>query len=314
MNTETYDAIVIGAGPAGSTAALYLARAGLKTLVLHRSEKEGALAWTSLIENYPGIESASGYELAEKMRNHAKKFGAIYKKGWVNATLLEGDLKSVSTAEGDVYQAKAVIVAAGALERKSKIEGEDALVGKGVSYCATCDAAFFKNRPVVAVADTEAAFEEVLFVSRFASKVTVLAPTRAPKAEAHTLEQVKSNPVIEYIENAHPKEIREENGVKTLRYRLGTEEKTVAADGFFFLAGGSTPSVSFLKGQLEFPEGSCLKVDADYQTAVPGVFAIGDILCNHIKQAVVSAAEGCVAALAADKYISGRKAVRVDWS
>ncbi len=311
---ETYDAIVIGAGPGGSTAALYLARAGLKTLVLHRSEKEGALAWTSLIENYPGFESLSGYELVEKMRNHARKFGAVIKKGWVNGVMVDGENKMVSTVEGEVYQARAVVVSTGALERANKIPGEDALVGKGVSYCATCDAAFFKNQPVVMVADTEAAFEEVFFVSRFASKITLLVPTRAPKAEPETIAKIKALSNVEYIENAHPKEISGENGTKHLKYREGAEEKTVAAAGVFLLAGGSKPSVSFLKGVLEFTEGSCVVVDRNFQTSVPGLFAIGDLLCNHIKQAVVAASEGCVAALAADKYLSGRKTIKMDWA
>lgn len=311
---ETYDAIVIGAGPGGCTAALYLARAGLKTLVLHRSEKEGALAWTSLIENYPGFESLSGYELVEKMRNHARKFGAEIKKGWVNGLMNDGELKMVSTVEGDVYQARAVIVSTGALERANKLPGEQELVGKGVSYCATCDAAFFKNQPVVIVADTEAAFEEAVFVSRFASKITLLVPTRAPKAEAETLAKVKALPNVEYIENAHPKGIVEVDGKKRLTFRVGTEEKSVDASGLFLLAGGSKPSVSFLKGVLDVPDGACVQVDRDYQTAVPGLFAVGDILCNHIKQAVVAAAEGCVAALAVDKYLSGRKSIKMDWA
>lgn len=311
---ETYDAIVIGAGPAGCTSALYLARAGLKTLVLHRSEKEGALAWTNRIENYPGFESLTGYELVEKMRSHAAKFGAVIRKGWVNGLMADGETKRVSTVEGEVYEARAVIVSTGALERAGKIPGEDELVGKGVSYCATCDAAFFKGKPVAVVADSEAAFEEVFFVSRFAGKISVLVPTRAPKAEPETLARIRALPSVEYIENAHPREISAPDGVKRLKYRVGTEERVLEADGVFLLAGGSKPSVSVLRGVVELGEGGCVAVDKDYQTSAPGIFAVGDILCGHVKQAVVAAAEGCVAALAADRYISGRKTARVDWS
>lgn len=313
-STEIYDAIIIGAGPAGCTAALYLARAQRKTLVLFRSEKEGALAWTSLIENYPGFESLSGYELITKMRKHAEKFGATFKKGWVNALTIDGNIKNVSTVEGEVYQCKTLIVATGALERASKVPGEEKFIGKGVSYCATCDAAFFKNKSAVVVADTEASFEEAVFVSRFASKVTLLVPTKVPKVEPQTLKLVKENSVIQYVENAHPKEILGDDIAKELKYKVGTEDKTIVADGFFLLSGGSKPSVSFLKGHVEFAGESCVKVNDQYETSVPGIYAVGDVLCSHIKQAVIAAAEGCTAALAADQYISGRKTIRIDWT
>ncbi|MCS7184904.1 MAG: FAD-dependent oxidoreductase, partial [bacterium] len=214
-----YDVIIIGAGPAGCTAALYLARADYKVLCLYRSENDGALAWTNLIENYPGFESISGFELVQKFRNHAKKFGAEFKKGWVNAVNLEVEKKTVATVEGDLYESKALIIATGALERANKIPGEEEYLGKGVSYCATCDAAFFKNRPTVVVADSEASFEEAEFVSRFASKVYVLVPTRNPKAKPEFIEKLKENQKIELIFDAHPNKIIGDTKPRKIIYR-----------------------------------------------------------------------------------------------
>lgn len=309
-----YDVVIIGAGPAGATAALYLARANYKVLCLYRAENDGALAWTSIIENYPGFESISGYELVKKFRNHASKFGAQFKKGWVNAIDLDGEIKRVATGEGDVYESRAVIIATGALERANKIPGEEKYLGKGVSYCATCDAAFFKGKPTVVVADSEASFEEAIFVSRFSSRVYVLIPTRNPKASEETVSHMREVKNIEVLFDAHPKEITGDEKPKKIIYRTQDGFKEIEADGFFLLSGGSKPSIGFLKGQVEFEGEYCVKVNKFFETSVSGVYAIGDVLCEHIKQAVVAAAEGCIAALACDRFLSGRKSLKIDWS
>lgn len=313
---KVYDVIIIGAGPAGSSAAIYTARAGLSTLVLYRAEADGALGVTQQIENYPGIRGPiSGYELLKLMREHAKAFGAEFVKGKVVATDLLGEIKKVYTIDGREFQGRAVIIASGAMERANKFKGEEEFLGKGVSYCGVCDAAFFKGRPVAVVGEDDYALEETEFIARFASKVYLVVPSSRIKAPEEMVEEVKKHPHIEILLHHRVLEIVGSSLVEGLAVQnIDTKEKKLLqVDGVFIFLGGNKPSVDFLMNQVEMTDGHCIVVNEEMMTSVPGVFAAGDVLCNNIKQAVIAAADGVKAALAVDKYLNKKAKITAQW-
>ncbi|MGC8783885.1 MAG: NAD(P)/FAD-dependent oxidoreductase [Armatimonadota bacterium] len=312
---EVYDVAIIGGGPAGTTAAIYTARANLKTLVIDKGIANGALGITSKIANYPGIPGEiSGEELVRRMRQQAESFGAVFVQDRIQATDLLSDPKVLFGNSG-TYTAKAVIIATGSMGRGNRVHGEDRLLGRGVSYCATCDAAFFRDAEVAVVGSSEEAVEEALFLTQFASKVHFLSPKREIHADAELVKELIEHPKVIMYWGASLREVLGEQKVEAIRYRtpIGTEETLPVAGVFIYLQGGH-PITDFLGGQLPLSEGGCLMVDSEYQTAIPGVYAVGDVLCNHVKQAVVAAAEGAVAAMAVEKHLRGRKKLVVDWS
>ncbi|GAB6078290.1 thioredoxin-disulfide reductase [Hydrogenobaculum acidophilum] len=313
---KVYDVIIIGAGPAGASAAIYTARAGLSTLVLYRAEADGALGVTQKIENYPGIRGPlSGFELLKLMRDHAKAFGAEFQRGKVIATSLEGDIKSVYTIDGREYKARALIVSSGAMERAHKFPGEEEFLGKGVSYCGVCDAAFFKDRPVAVVGDDDYGIEEAEFIARFASKVYFVVPSSKIRAPQEEIEHFSSLPNVEILLHTRPVKITGDNLVKGLHVKKlsAGEEITLEVDGVFIFIGGNKPSVDFLMGQVNMTDQGCLVINEEMMTSVPGVFAAGDILCTNIKQAVIAAADGVKAALAVDKYLNKKSKITSQW-
>lgn len=312
---EVYDVAIIGGGPAGATAAIYAARANLKTLVIDKGIANGALGITSKIANYPGVPGEiSGEELLRRMRQQAESFGAVFVQDRIQATDLLSDPK-VLFGNAGTYTAKAVIIATGSMGRGNRVPGEDRLLGRGVSYCATCDAAFFREAEVAVVGSSEEAVEEALFLIQFASKVHFLSPKREIHADPELLQELTEHPKVTMYWGVTLREVLGEEKVEAIRYRtpLGTEETLPVAGVFIYLQGGH-PITDFLGGQLPLSEGGCIRVDAEYQTAIPGVYAVGDVLCNHVKQAVVAAAEGAVAAMAVEKQLRGRKKLVVDWS
>lgn len=313
---KVYDVIIIGAGPAGASAAIYTARAGLSTLVLYRAEADGALGVTQKIENYPGIRGPlTGFELLKLMRDHAKAFGAEFQRGKVIATSLEGEVKSVYTIDGREYKAKALIVSSGAMERAHKLPGEEEFLGKGVSYCGVCDAAFFKDRPVAVIGDDDYGIEEAEFIARFASKVYFVVPSSRIRAPQEDIEHFSSLPNVEILLHTRPVKIIGDNLVKGLHIKKlsAGEEGILEVDGVFIFIGGNKPSVDFLMGQVKMNEHGCLEIDEEMMTSVPGVFAAGDILCTNIKQAVIAAADGVKAALAVDKYLNKKSKITSQW-
>jgi len=315
MVKEIYDVIVIGGGPAGTTAAIYTARAGLKTLVLDKGLRTGALGWAEAIANYPGVPGEiAGAELLARMRGQAEGFGAVFVQERALGADLEGEVKSVWGSVG-YYRGKTVVVATGSMGRTSTLPGEERLIGAGVSYCATCDGAFYRDKQVAAVGNGEEAAEEALLLARFASSVHLLVQTAglnvSPKLEA----QLREHPKVTVHLAARVREILGEEKVERLRVaEAGGEEHELPVDGVFLYLQGRQPITGFLEGQVEASESGCLVVREGQQTSVPGVFAVGDVLCTHLRQAVVAAGEGAVAGMSIERYLSGRERLRPDWS
>jgi len=312
---KIYDVIIIGGGPAGSSAALYAARAGLSTLVIDKGLTAGALGITSKIANYPGIlEPVSGADLLSVMRKQAQSFGAEYISDRVVGVDLTATPKSVFANNG-TYTAKAVILATGSMGRGQRVPGEDELLGHGVSYCATCDAAFFRNQQVLVAGSSDEAVEEALFLTRFVEKVHFLSPTPEIKAPAELVKELSENPKVDLILGAAVKEILGKERVEGVRYSVrGEGEAMLPVTGAFIYLQGGKPITDYLQGQLELTPEGYVSVDAEFQTRLPGVFAIGDLLAGHIKQAVISAAEGATAGIMVEKFLSGKKKAAVDWS
>ena len=310
-----YDVVIIGGGPAGSTAGIYTARANLSTLVLDKGLTTGALGTTSKIANYPGVMGeVSGAQLLKTMRAQAESFGARYVNDKAIGTDLAGSPKVVYGNAG-VYPARAVIIATGSLGRSNLIKGEAEFLGRGVSYCAVCDAAFFKDEAVAVAGKNDEAVEEALYLARFASRVTLLCPTPELVASEKLIAELKANSKIEVLLGAAIHEIYGNTHVGGIAYaQRGKEgEQKLAVKGVFIYLQGGVPITDFLQGQIETSAQGCILVDREFQTNVPGVFAVGDVLCQHIKQAVIAAADGATAGIAVEKYLRNRAKMGVDW-
>ena len=314
-NNKTWDVVIIGGGPAGTTAAIYTARAGLSTLVIDKGLTAGALGITSKIANYPGIkEEISGADLLQNMRDQAESFGAEYDSDKVIGTELRGEIKTVFT-NNNVYSTRSIIISTGSMGRGKRVNGEDKLLGHGVSYCATCDAAFFKNMDVAVAGSSDEAIEEALFLTKFVSKVHFLSPTPDLKAPQHLIDELLQNEMVSYYPGASLREVVGEKNVDAVVFsQRGQDVQTIPVKGAFIYLQGGKPITDFLAGQIEISDTGCLIVDKEYHTPIPGVYAVGDVLCNHVKQAVIAAAEGAIAAIAVEKELNGRKQMMVDWS
>jgi len=311
---KIYDVIIVGGGPAGSTAAIYSSRAQLKTLIIDKGITTGALGITGKIVNYPGVvDGISGSELLERIRNQALSFGTEFVTDKVIGVDFNSEEKIIY-CNNSIYIGKTVIIATGSMGRGTQIQGEGHLIGHGVSYCATCDGAFFRNQEVAVAGNTDEAIEEALFLTRFVNKVHFLCPSLEFKASQLLIEELTNNPKVTVQMGAILREIEGQKNVEAIRFiqREGQERKIPVSGTFIYLQGGK-PITDFIKGHLEINENGCLTVDTEYKTSLPGVFAAGDVLCNHIKQVVISAGEGAVAGMAVEKFLRGRKQFAVDW-
>ena len=313
---EIYDLIIIGGGPAGATAAIYGSRAGLKTGILDKGLTTGALGTTSKIANYPGIDGeVSGADLLRTMRDQASTFGAEF----INDKAIGADLisnpKSVYGNLG-VFEARSVIIATGAMGRSNLIKGETEFLGRGVSYCAVCDAAFFKDKDLAVVGKNGEAVEEALYLTRFARTVHFFAPGKELNISTEESDALEKAENLVLHLNSLAKEISGTNAVEgiTVLNRETNLEENYAVSGAFVYLQGSKPIVDFLQGQLEISEEGCLQVDRQNQTNIPGVYAIGDVICTHVKQAVIAAGDGAIAAIAAEKFLRGKSKAKVDWA
>lgn len=309
-----YDVIIIGGGPGGASAAIYTARADLRTLVIDKGLTAGALGITGKISNYPGVPGpVTGAELVEIMREQAESFGATFLTDKVVGVDIKSEPKMVMAGTG-VFYAKVIILATGSMGRTNATPGEEEFLGRGVSYCATCDGAFFREQAVAVIGNNDEALEEALFLTKFAANVHLVVPTPQLKAREALTQEALHHPKINPLLGTRLKEIvgnGQVNGV-WVQPRSG-EAQLLPVKGAFVYLQGSKPITDYLMEQLDTQPDGCLVVDQEMQTTVPGVFAIGDLLCSHIKQAVVAAADGVIAAVAADKYIHGRKNAQTDW-
>ncbi len=312
---EPYDVIIIGGGPAGLSAAIYAARAKLKTLVLDKHPKAGALGMTSKIENYPGIPyPVIGAELLDILRKQATQFGAEYIQAQVTSVDLHKDPKEVISSAGTFY-GRTLIIATGAMGHKPSIPGEAKLIGRGVSYCAVCDAPFFVGKDVAVIGDSDEALDELEFVSRFVKTIYLVSPHREPKASAESVERAKKLANVVWLMKTRVVAIEGDEQVTGIVIeREGKQEKLPVAGVFVYLIG-TQPVTDFLNGQVELTPQGCIKVNPETKmTNVPGVFAVGDVTCKEIRQAVIAAAEGAIAALEADKFLRKRVKAHSDWA
>ncbi len=302
------EVIIIGSGPAGYTAAIYAARAGLKPLMIASSvEPGGELMKTTDVENYPGFpDGLLGPDLMTKFQEQAERFGTEVMLQDVVEVDLKANPKIVKCGNGEVFEAKAVILATGAAYRELGLPNEKALSGHGVSWCATCDGFFFREKTIAVVGGGDSAMEEALFLTRFASKVYVIHRRDTLKASKIMQDRAKENPKIEFVWNKGVEELLGDpklTGVK-LKDTVTGEISQMDLDGLF-IAIGNDPRVWLVENQLELTEEKFIKVDGrSSKTTIEGVFACGDVIDPTYRQAITAAGSGCVAALDAEHYIS----------
>ncbi|MBF0520132.1 MAG: FAD-dependent oxidoreductase [Nitrospirae bacterium] len=307
-----YDCIIIGGGPAGLSAAQYASRLALKTIVLDKSKTAGALAFTNKIENYPGIITpVTGAELLDIFRTQAVSFGAEYVESQVIGAMLDNPTKEVFTMEG-VYKGRSVIVATGAMGRKPSLKGEKEYLGKGVSYCAVCDAAFYKDKTVCIVGESDEAVKETLLLRRFTDKVFIIAQTENRKLLENP-QLIAQN--IKVLVNKRIEEIRGGEVVESivLMDKTSNKQEILPMDGVFMYLHGNAPIVDFLNFAVDISDDKCVITNRMMETNLEGVFAAGDVTCVEVRQVLVAAANGCLAALSAEKYLHHRKRRKLVW-
>lgn len=298
--------IVIGSGPAGLTAALYAARANLNPLLITGNELGGQIALTNEVENYPGFpEGLTGPELVELMQKQAERFGTRVETDYVSEVDFRSFPFSLKTLNENSYQAKTVIVATGASPRKLGVPGEKEFSGRGVSYCATCDGFFFRNKEIAVVGGGDSALQEGLFLTRFASRVNIIHRRDQFRAQPILQERARANPKLNFVWNSVVTEIRGNGSVGALALEdVGTgEQKELPVQGIFVYIG-HYPNTEIFMGQLQTDEENYLVVDSRLHTNVPGVFAAGESHDRIFRQAIVSAGYGSMAAMEAEKFLA----------
>lgn len=304
-----YDAIVIGGGPAGLTAGIYLSRARVKTLILNEGTIGGQMVLTHEIANYPGVESISGYQLSNIMKKQALSFGCEIKSFIsIQDMHLEGNTKKVELSDGQSFTADVIILTPGGRSRTLGVEGESALKGKGISYCATCDGDFFTGKEIVVVGGGNSALEEAVSLTKYAKKVTIVHQFDHFQAFEHAIEEAKSHPAIEFImESSISGFFGDEKLEKVKIKHLPTEtEREFNTDGCFIFIG-YVPNTEFLAGKLTLNQYGEIPVNSTMETNIAGVYAAGDCVAKRYRQVTTAVGEATVAALAASQYIHEKK-------
>jgi thioredoxin reductase (NADPH) len=304
-----YDVIIIGGGPAGLAAGLYTARMNLRTVLIDRGPLGGQLLNTELIEDYPGFESILGSELATRMGDHSRKFGVDVRDFEpVKEIDVEGTNKVVRLESGEELRAPALIMAAGGLPRYLQVPGEKEFWGRGVSYCAVCDGAFFKGQELAVIGGGDAAVEEGDFLTRYASKVYIIHRRSEFRAQPILIDRARSNPKIEFILDAKVTEVAGDNKVQLVRYEQHGQSKELRVGGVFIFIG-FVPNSGLFKVHVDHDEAGYLLTDRNMQTSIEGIWAVGDVRAQLTKQIATAVGDGTTAAVAASAYVTSLKDV-----
>jgi thioredoxin reductase (NADPH) len=304
-----YDAIIIGAGPAGLTAGIYLSRAKLKTLIVNEGTVGGQMVLTHEIANYPGVENISGYQLSNIMKKQAKSFGCDIKANISVSELdLSGEIKKVSLSDGSSYSSDALILTPGGRSRTLGVRGEDKLKGRGISYCATCDGDFFTGKNIIAVGGGNSALEEAVSLTKYASKVTIVHQFDHFQAFEHAVEEARNNAKIDFMMEStitafYGNDSLESVDIKNLK--TGVVNNTKIDGAFIFI--GYVPNTEFLKGKIELNQWGEIVVKSDMSTSIEGVYAAGDSTAKRYRQVTTAVGDGTIAALAASNYLNELK-------
>ncbi len=299
-----YDVIILGSGPAGLSAAIYAERARLRTLIIEEKPLSGGqILDTYEVDNYPGLPGITGFELGQKFRAHVDKFKTEIVNSQVKSIELNGDKKTVVTEKG-TYEAKTLILAMGATHRKLGIPGEEKLLGMGVSYCATCDGAFFRGKTVAVAGGGDVALEDALFLARGCEKVYLIHRRDEFRGARILQEKVKETPNIELVLSCNVTEIRGEGQVSSvLVHDKKTESDRELEVQGIFIAAGTEPNIALVKGLLEQDERGYILAGEDTTTSVEGVFAAGDVRAKQLRQVITAAADGANAVTSVEQYI-----------
>ena len=308
MEKQVYDLIVVGGGPGGYTAALYAARAGLRTVVLEKLSAGGQMALTSQIDNYPGFpDGVDGFTLGENMRQGAERFGVRTEYAEVYHLELDREPKRIETSEGDFY-GKTVVYAAGANPRQLGLPEEKALIGKGVNYCAACDGMFYRGKTVAVIGGGNTAAADAMLLSRICEKVIVIHRRDTLRATKIYHEPLQSAENVEFLWNSRV--IGLEHGEKLTGIRVENvgsgEQQAISCDGIF-ISIGRTPATEAVRGQLELDEDGYILAGESTQTNSPGVYAVGDVRAKQVRQIVTAVADGAVAAHQAEHFLLNEK-------
>ena len=310
--SKVYDVIILGAGPGGLAAGLYAGRSRLSTLVIEKGQDGGQIAITDDIENYPGqmVEGESGPSLIARMTQQVEKFGAERVADTINAVDFSGEIKILKSAKNE-YQAKNVIIATGAYARPIGCKGEAEFRGKGVSYCATCDANFFEDLEVFVVGGGDSAVEEAMYLTKFARKVTIIHRRDELRAAKSIQEKAFANPKIEFFWDSVVEELGGDDILQWMKVRnvKTGEVRTVEADeedGMFGVFGfiGTVPNSKLFEGILDMDERGYIRTDEDMHTNIPNVYAVGDVRIKSLRQVVTAAADGAIAAVQVERSLS----------
>lgn len=305
-NVENFDIVIVGGGPAGMAAGLYAARMDLKAVLVDRGPLGGQLLNTELIEDYPGFESILGGDLATKMADHARKFGLEIREfsevESVEAPGGAGADRVVRLFDGSELRAPAVVLAAGGVPRKLEVPGEIEFAGRGVSYCAVCDGAFFRDQELAVVGGGDAALEEADFLTRYASRVHIIHRRREFRAQPILQDRARANPKIDFILDARVTEIVGDGNVAAVRYQQEGQTKELPVGGVFIFIG-FLPNSALLKTHTEHDSQGFIITGRDMETTIPGVWAVGDVRAQLTKQVTTAVGDGTTAAVAASQYL-----------
>lgn len=301
---KEYDVVIIGAGPGGMTAAIYTQRAGLKTVMLEKAAPGGKMMTTWEVENYTGMGNVTGYEISEKMFNHTQELGVEYQYGDVTNIKDLGEYKEIETATGEIYKARAVIIGTGTIPRSTNAPGESRLSGRGVSWCAICDGAFFKDQRIMVVGGGNSAIEEAVYLTKTVEHITVVNILPTLQADKKAIDQAKATGKMDFLLGYEVVSFNGKDNLETVTIRNAEtkEEQDIAVTGAFVFIG-QLPTTEFAKDLGITNKWGYIETNADMSTSVPGIYGIGDVIQKELRQIITAASDGSIAAVAISKYL-----------